>query len=190
MKFKEKPLKSLRREIISVFFIISFSVTGISLVYFIMQVTLNTQMPIVVALSGSMEPNYKPGDLLLLRGIDPENIKSSDLNDANGNVIVYNAKGLWDNAPKAPIAHRVVDKWKASSGWVFLTKGDANSYVDEAPIPGSRIIGVVCGRIPYIGLIFTNVNYLILFIIIIITPFILVLIVKTMLKRKDKVKLI
>ena len=146
-------------------------------------------MPIVVALSGSMEPNNKPGDLLFLKGIDPENIKISDINDTNGDIIVYNAIGLWDNAPKDPIAHRVVDKWKTSSGWFFLTKGDANSDVDETPIPEARIIGVVWGRIPYIGIIFTNVSYLILFIIIVQTLFILVSIVKTTLKRKNEVRL-
>ena len=160
-------MKSLRRKIIIVFFIISFSATGIFLVYFIMQVTLGTKMPIVVALSRSMEPNYKPGDLLFLKGIDPENIKSSDINETNGDVIVYNAKGLWENASKAPVDHRVVDKWKTPVGWYFLTKGDANSDVDEALIPEARIIGVVWGRIPYIGIIFTRRNYLILFIIIV-----------------------
>ena len=186
MKSKEKPLKSLKQKIVSVFFVISFSAAGIFLIYFILQVTLNTQMPIVVALSGSMEPNNKPGDLLFLKGIDPENIKISDINDTNGDIIVYNAIGLWDNAPKDPIAHRVVDKWKTSSGWFFLTKGDANSDVDVASIPETRIIGVVWGRIPYIGIIFTNVNYLILIIIIIITPFILIPIVKTIQKHKNK----
>ncbi len=186
MKSKEKPLKSLKQKILSVFFVISFSAAGIFLVYFIMQVTSNTQMPIVVALSGSMEPTHKSGDLLFLKGIDPENIKVSDINDTNGDIIVYNAIGLWDNAPKTPIAHRVVDKWKTSSGWFFLTKGDANSDVDVASIPETRIIGVVWGRIPYIGIIFTNVNYLILIIIIVITPFILVSIVKTILKHKNK----
>lgn len=189
MKSKKKPLISLKHKIISVFFVISFSVTGIFLGYFIMQATLNAQIPIVAAMSGSMEPNLHAGDLLFLRGIDPENIKSSGINDANGDIIVYNAKDLWDNAPKAPVAHRVVDKWKTSLGWFFLTKGDANSVVDEVPIPEARIIGVVWGRIPYIGIIFTNVSYLILFIIIIITPFILVSIVKTILKHKNKVRL-
>ncbi|KKN23663.1 hypothetical protein LCGC14_0902680 [marine sediment metagenome] len=186
MKSKEKPLKSLKQKIVSVFFVISFSAAGIFLIYFILQVTLNTQMPIVVAVSGSMEPTHKSGDLLFLKGIDPENIKVSDINDTNGDIIVYNAINLWDNAPKTPIAHRVVDKWKTSSGWFFLTKGDANSDVDVASIPETRIIGVVWGRIPYIGIIFTNVNYLILIIIIIITPFILIPIVKTIQKHKNK----
>ena len=186
MKSKEKPLKSLKQKMITVFFIISFTAAGIFLVYFIMQVTLNTQMPIVVAISGSMEPTHKSGDILFLKGIDPENIKSSDINETNGDIIVYNAIGLWDNAPKVPIAHRVVDKWKTPSGWFFLTKGDANSNVDEVPIPEASIIGVVWGRIPYIGIIFTNVNYLILIIIIVITPFVLVSIVKTISKHKDK----
>ena len=46
--------------------------------------------------------------------------------------------------------HRVVDKWY-DGAWFFRTKGDANPIIDDAPVPESRILGVLVGRIPYIG---------------------------------------
>ena len=33
----------------------------------------------------------------------------------------------------------------------FITKGDANAKKDEEPVPASRVLGVVVGRVPYVG---------------------------------------
>lgn len=35
--------------------------------------------------------------------------------------------------------------------WYFITKGDANEYPDPVEIPGGRVVGVICGHIPFIG---------------------------------------
>lgn len=158
-KLKLEPPKTKRKDkeevpkkkIAIAIFLIVFAFSGSFLIYFILQVSLNTQTPMVVVISGSMEPNIHKGDLLFLGGIEPEEIKSGTIEDKEGDVIVYDARGLWDGAPDEPIVHRVIDKWENESGYYFLTKGDANSSPDKSPVPEDRIIGVVVGRIPYIG---------------------------------------
>ena len=152
LKKKSKPRKQpiSKKNILTSLFLIGFAFFGSYLIYFILQVALNTQTPMVVVVSGSMEPEINKGDLLFLRGMDAEHIKEQD-SDHEGDIIVYDARGLWDGAPEDPIVHRVVDKYKEDGRWYFITKGDANAKVDEEPVSASRVLGVVCGKVPYVG---------------------------------------
>ena len=106
-------------------------------------------------MSDSMEPSIHRGDLLFVKGIEPEDINNGTIDGKEGDVIVFNARGLWNNAPKDPVVHRVVSKWynDTTDKWYFYTKGDANFHIDMAIIPEDRIYGVIFGGIPYIGLI-------------------------------------
>ncbi len=168
-KLEKKKSKSSKKKLIISAFLIIFAFTGAYLIYFIMQITLNTYAPLVVVVSGSMEPNINVGDLLFVQGVNPEEIKAGTIEDMDGDVIVYDAHGIWDNPPIDPIVHRVVDKWMSNGKWYFTTKGDANSYIDRAPVPEDNIIGVVIGRIPYLGwvkIFLTNTGLLIPLIVI------------------------
>lgn len=161
---KKEKRPSTKRKIIVTAILLVTAFSGAFLVYFIMQVALNTNTPMVVVVSGSMEPNLYRGDLLFLRGIDAENIQNGTIEGKEGDIIVFDARGLgWYHAPTDPIVHRVIDK-KYDNGWFFLTKGDANANPDIVWIPETRIFGVVTGRIPYIGwvkIILTESNLLI-----------------------------
>ncbi len=145
-----KKERASKKKIIIATFLILFSFFGSFLIYFIMQIALDTSTPMVVVISGSMEPTINKGDLLFLRGMDPEHIKERN-SEHEGDIIVYDASGLWEGAPEDPIVHRVIDKFKKDGKWYFITKGDANKAKDEEPVPGHRILGVVVGRIPYVG---------------------------------------
>lgn len=147
---KKKP--SSKRKIIIAIILIAFAFSGSFLIYFIMQIALHTNTPMVVVVSGSMEPTLLKGDLLFLEGKDPSLIKNGTIEGKEGDVIVFNAVGLpgWPNAPADPIVHRVIDK-KYDNGWFFRTKGDANLFPDDDWVPDNRILGVLVGRIPYIG---------------------------------------
>ncbi|MGV9204943.1 MAG: signal peptidase I [Promethearchaeia archaeon] len=150
-KKKKDNSKASKKKIIIAVILIFFAFFGSYIIYFALQVSLGTNTPMVVVISGSMEPNIHKGDLLFLTDKEPENIKEGTIEDQQGDVIVYDARGLWPGAPDEPIVHRVVDQKQNESGYFFLTKGDANSYPDRAWVPANRIIGVVCGGIPYIG---------------------------------------
>jgi signal peptidase len=79
--------------------------------------------PIVVVLSGSMEPAFHRGDLLVLNNRK----KAVDV----GDVVVYNVKGR-----DIPIVHRVIKQhWTRQAGnaverQFLLTKGDNNPTDD------------------------------------------------------------
>ncbi|MFX1279321.1 MAG: signal peptidase I [Promethearchaeota archaeon] len=147
---KHEKETSLKRKIIITIILLGIAFSGAFLIYFVMQIALNTKSPMVVVVSGSMEPNLHKGDLLFLKGKDAGNIKNGTIEGKEGDIIVFDARGLWIHAPSDPIVHRVVDK-KYDNGWFFLTKGDANLSPDEAWVPETRILGVVVGRIPYLG---------------------------------------
>lgn len=134
-----------------------------------LSVAADSPSPIVVVLSGSMEPAFQRGDLLLLwnRNVWEET--------AVGEVVVYNVKDK-----DIPIVHRVVRKF--GKGCVFppprgppppcsrerltarrdkaklLTKGD-NNVADDTDLYArgqdylerKDIIGSVVGYVPFVG---------------------------------------
>ena len=152
---KNKKETGSKKAILITVVLIIVAISSSFLIYFILQVSLNTSTPIVVVTSPSMSPNINTGDLVFIRGIDPAFIQNGTEEDKNGDVILFNAQGLWIGAPSIPVIHRVVNKRNNSGVWEFLTKGDANTYRDgypaEAWVSESRIFGVVVGMIPAIG---------------------------------------
>ena len=167
-KSKEEREPIPKRKIFIAVFLITFAFFGSYLIYFILQISLNTSTPMVVVVSESMEPNINKGDILFVQGKDPEDIKGGD-------VIVYDAYGLWYGAPEDPIVHRVIDIYKEDGKFYFVTKGDANDLKDEEPVPQGRVLGVVVGRIPYVGwvkIVLTDLGLLIPVILILSVPLI------------------
>ncbi len=187
---KEKKEKSSNKKIIIAVIIISFAFFGSFIIYFVMQVVLNTPNPMVVVISGSMEPNIHVGDLLFLRGVDdPASIRNGTIEDKDGDVIVYDARGLYIGAPVEPIVHRVVNNIIINeSGYFFWTKGDANTIIDPAPVPANHILGVVVGGIPYIGLvkIFLTDSGLLIPIIVILSFLLIISIIWDFVKEKEQ----
>jgi len=107
----------------------------------------NTESPIVVVLSGSMEPAYYKGDLLFLTAPrSPIDI---------GDVCVFKIQGA-----DIPIVHRVLETHKeAASEELLLTKGDNNSVNDRGLynrgqlwVRRSDVVGCVKLHIPYLGM--------------------------------------
>jgi len=182
---EKKPVS--RKKIIIAVVMISVAFFGSFLVYFILQISFNTETPIVVVVSGSMEPQIHKGDLLFVMGREPETIKNGTIIDKDGDIIVFNAQGLWPSAPIEPIVHRVINKYQIGDTWYFDTKGDANSIPDAASVPESRVIGVVVGGIPYIGWvkIFLTDSGLLIPLLIVISALLIISIVRDIYKGDD-----
>ena len=93
-----------------------------------------------------MNNGFNKGDIIILKGEKPENIKIGD-------VIVYQS-GRPD-----PIIHRVVGKRAENGKYTFSTKGDHNpaqiidSTLDETDISQKSIIGKSTVKIPFLGYI-------------------------------------
>ena len=105
-------------------------VSSALIVWKIMMVVANAESPIVVVLSGSMEPGYHRGDLLLL------NLWSEPIQV--GDICVYRLEGK-----DIPIVHRVHRVHENKKGDLFiLTKGDNNPGDDRGLYnPGQEWIG-------------------------------------------------
>lgn len=94
--------------------------------------------------SGSMEPVYYEGDVVLIKKVDPHQLEVGD-------IIVFEAEG-----GGIPIVHRIVEVVKEEGTLYFATKGDNNAFKDTyySPlkgVPESRVVGTPVLRIPKVG---------------------------------------
>ncbi len=103
-----------------------------------MAFVLATEYPIVAVESNSMTPFFYRGDILLVKGVTKEELKTSD-------VIVFSVPGK-----QVPIVHRVV---AVNSDGTYQTKGDANSgqHPWETNIQFSQIKGREIFILPVLG---------------------------------------
>lgn len=97
-----------------------------------------------VIVSGSMEPIIKIKDAVIIRRVEPENIKVGD-------VVTYRATD--ESYYGILITHRVIDIRYENGKKIYITKGDNNQTPDRSPIEAGQIYGKVVMRIPKIGYI-------------------------------------
>ncbi|EPS65580.1 hypothetical protein M569_09196 [Genlisea aurea] len=106
-----------------------------------------SESPIVVVLTGSMEPGFSRGDILFLH-MNKDPIRA-------GEITVYNV-----NAREIPIVHRVIKiHERRGSGEVdIMTKGDNNDSDDlafyaphQSWLRQDQVLGRVVGFLPKIG---------------------------------------
>jgi len=116
-------------------------------------VVTGSESPIVVVLSGSMEPAFFRGDLLLLTNHE-DPIRAGD-------ITVFKIEGR-----DIPIVHRVIKVHEKANGTTkFLTKGD-NNQVDDRGLyaPGQfwlqrkDVVGRAKGFVPYVGMVTILMN--------------------------------
>jgi len=119
-----------------------------------LMVVTGSESPIVVVLSGSMEPAFHRGDLLFLTNYKEDPIRVGD-------IVVFKVEGR-----DIPIVHRVLKLHEKEDGSVkILTKGDNNSVDDRglyAPgqlwLQKKDIVGRARGFVPYVGIVTILMN--------------------------------
>jgi len=117
-------------------------------------VMTGSESPIVVVLSGSMEPAFYRGDLLFLTNDREDPIRVGD-------IVVFRIEGR-----DIPIVHRVLKVHEMENGTVkFLTKGDNNSIDDRGLYAQGQywlarkdVIGRAKGFLPYVGMVTIVMN--------------------------------
>ncbi|CAD2098788.1 signal peptidase I [Plasmodium vinckei petteri] len=110
------------------------------------------ESPIVVVLSGSMEPGYYRGDTLAL--YNPAVIHAGD-------VVVYQIHGR-----DIPIVHRILNIHRTHDNqYHLLSKGDNNNIDDRGLydthqywLENQHVLGLSVGYAPYIGMLTIWVN--------------------------------
>ncbi|WRT64810.1 signal peptidase I [Kwoniella shivajii] len=112
----------------------------------------NSESPIVVVLSGSMEPAFYRGDILFLTN-------PAEVPYEIGDITIYKIPGQ-----NIPIVHRVIESHITNTTQFLLTKGDNNPGDDITLYNGiewierEHIIGKVKGFLPYIGYVTIAMN--------------------------------
>ena len=85
-----------------------------------------------IILSGSMEPEFAPGDMVIIHKQDAYNV---------GDIVTFQFSG------HQPVTHRIVEE--APDG--FITRGDANNANDKEPVTDANVVGRVIKVIPQAG---------------------------------------
>jgi signal peptidase len=96
----------------------------------------------MVVSSGSMIPTLNVGDIILVRGTDPNTITV-------GTIIIFHSP--YDYS--MPIVHRVIAISNDGNSLSFQTKGDNNPGPDGWSVPAQNLMGVYVAKLPYVGLI-------------------------------------
>lgn len=98
-----------------------------------------SKMPLIV-LSGSMVPVMLPGDMIIEKSVDPNELQVGD-------VLIFRDPG---GRPDTLITHRIIaiDEEEERT---FHTKGDANNAEDMSVVKASDVVGKLTFVIPYAG---------------------------------------
>lgn len=114
----------------------------------LLMVYTNSESPVVVVLSGSMEPGFQRGDILWLDN-NMENVTIGD-------IVVFKI-----NHKEIPIVHRVIEVHEGK----YLTKGDNNQVNDRGLyssgqmwITRNDILGKAQGVVRYMGMMTIILN--------------------------------
>ncbi|KAI3919719.1 hypothetical protein MKX01_000160 [Papaver californicum] len=141
-------IKSIQiRQLLTQIITLGIIVSSALIIWKILLCVTGSESPVVVVLSGSMEPGFKRGDILFLH-----------MNDAPiraGEIVVFNVDGR-----QIPIVHRVikVHERRDTREVDVLTKGDNNRQHDrmlyargQQWLNRHHIVGRAVGFLPYVG---------------------------------------
>jgi signal peptidase len=131
---------------------LSFGLLALVLLIAVMVIALPmlTKSTPYTVLTSSMTPSYPAGTLVVVKPTDVQQIRIGD-------VVTYQ---LESDKP-AVVTHRViqiVEPTTPSGTESFITKGDANSLPDAAPVKPVQVRGVVWYAVPYIGWVNNAIN--------------------------------
>ena len=130
-----------RSEVFKTVFLLSIVIGGTLGGYGLFMIAMGTTSPIVVVISGSMEPVLYRGDLLIIQARAAEDIHLSD-------IVVYQDTTYHTTGP---IVHRIIEIRETDGEYEYVTKGDNNSVPDRGVRTYDEILGVVVARIPWVG---------------------------------------
>ncbi|KQK09700.1 signal peptidase complex catalytic subunit SEC11A [Brachypodium distachyon] len=151
MGFIGEQVESIRsmqvRQVLTQIISLGMIVTSALIIWKGLMLVTGSESPVVVVLSGSMEPGFKRGDILFLH-MSKDPIRT-------GEIVVFNIDGR-----EIPIVHRVikVHERQESAEVDILTKGDKNFEDDrllyaqgQQWLQQHHIMGRAAGYLPYVG---------------------------------------
>lgn len=94
----------------------------------------------LTVLTGSMAPAFNPGDVVIVKQTDAEDLQIGD-------VITFQAES--DNPELT--THRITGVVLTGEGRQYVTRGDANGADDPVPVKPEQIRGAVWYSVPFVG---------------------------------------
>jgi signal peptidase len=178
---------------------VAITIGGVFAFWFGLRFAFQTDFPLLAVASGSMEPVFYRGDLIVVQG----GLNFAELHAATkdaqppGEIIVFYDPRYGRVPIYLPVAgqdtrlivHRAISKIENDGTWYFQTQGDNNHNADSwsgpetlnGRISEKLVVGRVIGNAPWLGHIplFMNEHYLlvtsvivVLFVVLIVADFI------------------
>lgn len=117
--------------------------------------------------TGSMAPTYDIDTMILVKKVDPSQIKEGDV------ISFYSSDPALDGAVNT---HRVVAVQQEDDHYIYETKGDGNNVVDAYSADSRYLVGKVVGSSKLIGKLSRLAANPLIFIPIILLPLAIILI--------------
>lgn len=129
-----------------------------------------------VVMSGSMEPAIPVGSIVIVKNVNPEDVKVDD-------VIAF-------ESGESRTLHRVIEKVFENGSFYLRTKGDANEDPDPWTVKPEDVCGALLLTIPYYGYLLYFAGTPIGFALFILVPAIILIVneVRNILKCRKGVK--
>ena len=143
----------------------TLTVIGVSLcTILVARLVLTGMLQVLVVLSGSMQPTFQAGDVIVTMETPVHSLQVHD-------VITY-----WspDNM-KSLVTHRIVTIIKDGQGLAFQTKGDANEGVDQYVVSSDLVVGRMVLTVPYVGYVASMSHSFLGFLLLVLAPGIVVI---------------
>lgn len=148
------------------------------------------QLTTISTLTESMRPTIEPGDVIMLKKVDEEDIEVNDVISFYNYARGQNRQGetVWI---KIRIVHRLIDIDDETGA--YITQGDNNTSIDTiydengniTDLTYDQVIGAYVFRLPFVGTIVTGLRNPILVGLLIVNIGIIVVIVKLVKKKEE-----
>lgn len=118
----------------------------------------------LIVLSGSMEPVFSPGDIVVVRDVAPNALVAGD-------IVTFRSS----SKRNALVTHRIIEARNGPQGLSFVTKGDANEDPDTDLLQTSGVVGKYVFPVPYAGTIVQKARSKTGILLLIIVPALLIM---------------
>lgn len=146
---RAKLAEILRNDYVQIAILVVIVIVSAVAFWFGLRAALKTEYPLLAVASGSMRPTLQVGDLIVVQGVNANDIKAAP--EPEGDIIVFRKP----TNPRELIVHRAIDKFRKDGIWYFKTKGDYNKGPDnwlEGGVRETDVIGRAIGpSVPLLG---------------------------------------
>ena len=174
---RKKSSNKIKKRLNIMFYVILIPLLAYNMALIVQAVVRPNETPaflgykMYVIISGSMQPELEVGDIVVVKKINPNDLKKDD--------VISFRKG------QTIITHRIVEVKNAEEKLQFLTKGDNNNTNDKDLVSDKEIEGIVVNKIQKIGKIVLKLRDKTLIILIILIYYIFLMYDQSVQKRKN-----